>query len=182
MEEPMLRRTFIKTLSTGTCITVCGGLGTVSNLFAQEAGQIKVWSAAKGTFIMTSKINKTEQEWKEHLTAEQFDVTRGHGTERAFTGEYDKLYEAGVYQCVCCEQDLFDSDHKFDSKTGWPSYYQPIAIENIGISKDRKWMMVRNEVHCSRCKSHLGHVFEDGPKPTGLRYCINSVSLKFVKT
>ncbi len=130
---------------------------------------------------MTGKINKTDQEWKEVLTPEQFNVTRKHGTERAFSGEYDKFDEEGVYQCVCCGQDLFHSNHKFDSKTGWPSYYQPIATENIGIAKDRKWMMVRNEVHCSRCKSHLGHVFEDGPKPTGLRFCINSVSLKFAK-
>lgn len=178
----MYRRAFIKRLSAVVVISLCGGLGKVGNLFAEEAGQLRVWSADKGTFIMTSKVNKTDQEWKEILTPEQFRVARGHGTERAFSGEYDKFYEEGVYQCVCCGQDLFHSDHKFDSKTGWPSYYQPIAIENIGLSKDRSWLMVRNEVHCSRCKGHLGHVFEDGPKPTGLRYCINSVSLRFVRS
>ena len=130
---------------------------------------------------MTSKINKSKQEWRDILTPEQFHVTREHGTERAFSGEYDKHWEKGVYQCVCCGQELFDSTHKFDSGTGWPSYYQPIAAKNIGVSKDRSWLMVRNEVHCSRCESHLGHVFKDGPQPTGLRYCINSVVLRFVK-
>lgn len=128
---------------------------------------------------MTKEIKKNNQEWRAQLTPEQYHVTREHGTEPAFSGEYDKHDETGVYQCVCCGQKLFHSDHKYDSGSGWPSFYQPISQQTLGSSKDRSWLMVRTEVHCSRCGGHLGHVFEDGPKPTGLRYCINSVALKF---
>ena len=124
------------------------------------------------------EVNKTEQEWKEMLTPEQFNVLRKHGTERAGTSPLDKEYGEGTYNCSGCGQPLFTSDTKYNSGTGWPSFYQPIegAIET---SVDRTLFMTRVEVHCSRCGRHLGHVFGDGPKPTGQRYCMNGVSLKF---
>jgi peptide-methionine (R)-S-oxide reductase len=128
---------------------------------------------------MADKIEKPDAEWRETLTPEQYHVCRQHGTERAFTGAYHDHKEPGRYLCVACGAELFDAEHKFDSGTGWPSFWQPSDAEGVESQQDASHGMVRTEVHCSRCGSHLGHVFPDGPRPTGLRYCINSVSLKF---
>jgi len=143
-------------------------------------GTIPIFMAATGMVEMVAPIRKSEEEWRRLLPPFSFEVARGQGTEPAFTGRYHDFHGDGVYRCICCGTDLFDSLAKFDSGTGWPSFSAPIARENVALRTDTGYGMVRTEVLCARCNAHLGHVFDDGPPPAGQRFCMNSASLRFM--
>jgi len=174
------RRTFLKVLGAGLPALL------VKSSSAAESGkkQVKIVEFdASGTrtgVVEVEKIEKPLAEWKKQLDAEQFAVTRQAGTERPFTGKYASNHTDGLYHCICCNTVLFDSKTKFESGTGWPSFWQPIAKENVAVQTDNSLGMQRDEVLCKRCDGHLGHVFDDGPPPTHLRFCMNSASLNFV--
>lgn len=171
---------------TGSLLALAGvmilmSLTGIANSEEMKGTTVRLYSVEDGGYVELPADNRSPEEWKKALTPEQFRILRKEGTERAFTGKYWNEHRHGIYRCAGCGTDLFSSETKYDSGTGWPSYWQPIAPENIREVEDNSFFARRIEVECARCGGHLGHVFDDGPKPTGLRYCINSESLTFVE-
>ena len=197
MRSRTTRRTFLRMMGAAAGVAVgatlpgiLGGRLVRSDSFTVPAGaadvsaprSIRVYSVEKGTHAMTQTVVKTNEEWKKSLTPEQYHILREKGTERAFSGKYDQNHEHGVYRCAACGLDLYRSEAKYDSGTGWPSFTAPIAASNVLLRPDDGFFSRRTEVACARCGGHLGHVFDDGPKPAGKRYCMNSAALQFVAT
>jgi peptide-methionine (R)-S-oxide reductase len=167
----------------GGRLAVSGGIALPARAAEGSApASIRVYTVDKGNYVMTQTVVKTNEEWKKVLTPEQYHILREKGTERPFSGKYDKNHGHGIYRCAACGLDLYRSEEKYDSGTGWPSFTAPIAPENVRTRPDNSFFSRRTEVLCPRCGGHLGHVFDDGPKPTGKRYCMNSAALRFVAT
>ena len=185
----MERRTFLKRSvfsAAGVGMSLAGAFSAPALASGAKHGkEVKLVdftdAGQRKGIVEVEKVQKSDAEWKKQLSPEQFEVARKAGTERPFTGKYWNNHEHGIYRCVCCGNALFSSDTKFESGTGWPSFYQPLAKENVQTVSDGSLGMERTEVRCAKCEGHLGHVFDDGPRPTGLRFCMNSASLDFVK-